>query len=93
MLSGRDAQVADELAAAARSTARSAEDRKKIGETVTYLRNKHEYLCYDTAPAKGWPIASGVTEGACRRIVKDRLDITGARWLLEGAEAVLSSAP
>ena len=42
-----------------------------------------------TALAKGWPIATGIIEGACRHIVKDRMDITGARWGLEGAEAVL----
>jgi hypothetical protein len=39
--------------------------------------------------AKGWPIATGIIEGACRHIVKDRMDITGARWGLEGAEAIL----
>lgn len=38
---------------------------------------------------QGWPIATGVIEGACRHLVKDRMDITGARWGLEGAEAVL----
>ena len=37
----------------------------------------------------GWPIATGVIEGACRHLVKDRLAITGARWSLPGAEAVL----
>ena len=37
----------------------------------------------------GWPIATGVIEGACRHLVKDRLDITGARWGLTGAEAIL----
>jgi hypothetical protein len=36
-----------------------------------------------------WPIATGIIEGACRHIVKDRMDITGARWGLEGAEAIL----
>lgn len=39
---------------------------------------------------EGWPIATGVIEGACRHLVKDRLDITDARWDLEGAEAVLN---
>ena len=38
---------------------------------------------------QGWPIATGVIEGACRHLVKDRMDITGARWGLAGAEAVL----
>ena len=44
---------------------------------------------YDQFLAKGYPIASGVIEGACRHLVKDRMDITGARWRLDRAEAVL----
>jgi hypothetical protein len=44
---------------------------------------------YPTALANGWPIATGVIEGACRHLVKDRMDITGARWGLHGAETVL----
>ena len=42
-----------------------------------------------SAAASGWPIATGVIEGACRHLVKDRLDITGAHWGLTGAEAIL----
>ena len=37
----------------------------------------------------GAPIAKGVIEGACRHLICDRLDITGARWRLPSAEAVL----
>ena len=37
----------------------------------------------------GWPIATGVIEGACRHLVKDRMDITGARWGTDTAEAIL----
>lgn len=44
---------------------------------------------YDRALAAGWPIATGVIEGACRHLIADRLDISGARWGLDGAEAVL----
>ena len=47
------------------------------------------YLGYATALGKGWPIATGIIEGAARWLVKDRMDITGARWGLEGAEAIL----
>ena len=54
-----------------------------------YLVDKAPYLDYANALQKGWPIATGVIEGACRYLVADRLDITGARWGLEGAEAVL----
>jgi len=39
--------------------------------------------------AAGLPIATGVIEGACRHLVKDRMDITGARWGLDQAEAIL----
>ena len=39
--------------------------------------------------AAGFPIATGVIEGACRHLVKDRMEVTGARWSLTGAEAVL----
>jgi len=38
---------------------------------------------------KGYPIGTGVIEGACRYLIKDRMDITGARWGLDGAEAIL----
>jgi hypothetical protein len=44
---------------------------------------------YPAFLAKGFPIATGVIEGACRHLIKDRLGITGARWGLQGAEAVL----
>jgi hypothetical protein len=49
----------------------------------------NDYLRYDTALAAGWPIATGIVEGATRHLIADRLDITGARWSLAGAEAVL----
>jgi hypothetical protein len=48
-----------------------------------------EQLRYNHYLAKGLPIATGVIEGACRHLVKDRMDVTGARWSLTGAEAVL----
>jgi len=47
------------------------------------------YLRYDQYLRDGLPIASGVIEGACRSLVQDRMDITGARWGLDGGEAVL----
>ncbi|MGI8413877.1 MAG: ISKra4 family transposase, partial [Solirubrobacteraceae bacterium] len=51
--------------------------------------NKRPYLDYPTALTNGWPIATGIIEGACRHLIKDRMDITGARWGLQGAEAIL----
>jgi len=63
--------------------------RAKADRAADYLLNKRPYLDYPTALANGWPIATGVIEGACRHLVKDRMDITGARWGLQGAEAIL----
>jgi len=63
--------------------------RTGVDACATYLINKRPWLDYPTALARGWPIATGVIEGACRHLVKDRMDITGARWGLAGAEAVL----
>jgi hypothetical protein len=67
----------------------SASKRKPADKAAAYLLKYRDYLHYDEYLAAGLPIASGVIEGACRYLVKDRMDITGARWSLEGAEAVL----
>ena len=64
-------------------------DRAGADRCADYLTNKAPYLKCATALQRGWPIATGVIEGACRHLVKDRMDVTGARWGLDGAEAVL----
>jgi hypothetical protein len=63
--------------------------RQSADTCADYLLAKRPYLDYPTALASGWPIATGVIEGACRHLVKDRMDITGARWGLQSAEAIL----
>jgi hypothetical protein len=73
----------------ATTVARLIRRTASIATCASYLVNKAPYLDYPTALAAGWPIATGVIEGACRYLVKDRMDITGARWGLAGAEAVL----
>ncbi|WP_437895885.1 hypothetical protein [Sorangium sp. So ce124] len=56
---------------------------------IGYLVKHGTLLRGDCALAAGLPVATGVIEGACRHLVKDRMDRTGARWSLRGAEAVL----
>ncbi len=63
--------------------------REPVEICATYLKNKAPYLKYDRYLDLGFPIATGVIEGACRHLVKDRMDITGAKWRLTSAEAVL----
>ena len=91
ILHGRTPEVIAriEAAAAADPPRPGSEHAKIIRTTLTYLRNKQPYLDYPRALANGWPIATGVIEGACRHLVQDRMGITGARWGLEGAQAML----
>ncbi|MCA9591646.1 MAG: hypothetical protein KC657_40395 [Myxococcales bacterium] len=65
--------------------------RAAIDKTCRYIadRTRTRLLRYKEALRDGLPIATGVIEGACRYVVKDRMDRTGARWSLTGAEAVL----
>jgi hypothetical protein len=89
VLSGKATIVAAAIRRKATTLGLDANARKNADACADYLLAKASYLDYPTALNKGWPIATGVIEGACRHIVKDRMDITGARWGLEGAEAVL----
>jgi hypothetical protein len=65
------------------------EHAKIIRKTLSYLQAKQPFMDYPAALANGWPIATGVIEGACRHLVQDRMGITGARWGLPGAQAIL----
>jgi hypothetical protein len=66
-----------------------SEHDKIIARTLSYLTAKQPWMDYPRALAEGWPIATGVIEGACRHLVQDRMGITGARWSLPGAQAML----
>jgi hypothetical protein len=90
VLAGGSARAADEITAQAGSAGLTPGRRAGADACVRYLGARHEYLRYDQALAEGWPIATGVIEGACRHLIADRLDIGGARWGLDGAEAVLT---
>jgi hypothetical protein len=69
--------------------AMTAAERQPVDECADYLLNYSPYLQYEKALAAGVPIATGVIEGTCRHLVEDRMNLTGARWSLTGAEAVL----
>ena len=63
--------------------------REAVETCAEYLRARSRQLDYAAALRAGLPIASGVIEGACRSLVQDRMGLTGARWTVQGAEAVL----
>ena len=89
ILRGKSSDVAAGIrrSATLRSLPRKA--RAAADDCADYLLKYRAHLDYHLSLAAGVPIATGVIEGACRHLVKDRMDITGARWGLDGAEAVL----
>jgi hypothetical protein len=89
ILAGKAAAVAAGIRRRATTYGYTGAERDGADACADYLTAKRPYLDYATALANGWPIATGVIEGACRWLVKDRMDITGARWGLDGAEAIL----
>ena len=63
--------------------------RKQLSEAIGYLDRNRSLMKYDEYLANGYPIGSGVVEGACRHLVKDRMELTGMRWRTAGAQAML----
>ncbi|MFI0242037.1 ISKra4 family transposase [Streptomyces sp. NPDC016845] len=89
ILRGCADRAADEIRAEADDRHLAAEDRTGVDKVCQYLHHNADFIHYEKALASGWPIASGVIEGAARHLIADRLDITGSRWSVPGAEAVL----
>jgi hypothetical protein len=63
--------------------------RKPVVDAAEYFAGNRDRMKYDEYLAAGYPIGSGVVEGACRHLVKDRMERTGMRWLPSGAQAML----
>ncbi|AZP14776.1 ISKra4 family transposase [Streptomyces aquilus] len=89
ILAGHADRAATEMTAQAAAEQLPATRCDAVTTCARYLTGHLDQLHYDTALTAGWPIATGAVEGACRHLIADRLDITGARWGLDGAEAVL----
>lgn len=90
VLQGRSRAVAAGIRRRATTAGYTGRERANADRAATYLDNHEPYLDYPLALANGWPIATGAIEGAVRHLVKDRFAITGARWGLAGAEAMLT---
>lgn len=89
ILRGEAKAVATALRREATKAGLEAQEREKIDACAAYLTEYADHLHYDEYLVRGLPIGTGVIEGACRHLVKDRMDVTGARWSLRGAEAIL----
>ena len=67
----------------------SASQRETLNTTIGYYRRNLPHMHYDQYLANGWPIGTGVAEGACGHLVKDRMEQSGMRWTRLGAQAIL----
>jgi len=89
ILSGQTEQVIAELRQIAKNKKTKVAQRKQLHKTANYFERNLPYMDYPTYLSKGYPIATGAIEGACRHFVKDRFELSGMRWLQTGAENLL----
>jgi hypothetical protein len=67
----------------------SSAARQTLGQVIGYLKRNRKHMRYEICLDKGYPIGSGVVEGACRNLINDRLELTGMSWTIGGAESVM----
>jgi len=89
ILSGRTSTVIQTLETCTQNAALSASQRQALRTTIGYYRRNLPYMRYDLCLAQGWPIGTGVVEGACGHLVKDRMQQSAMRWTPTGAQAIL----
>lgn len=89
MLQGKIASYIMELQKEMLSGSWKKSQCEKFSKVITYLKNHKEYMKYDKYLSEGYPIGSGVVESACSHVVKDRMEISGARWGINGSESIL----
>jgi hypothetical protein len=89
VLAGQTQTVISQLAQEVARPAWTEAQRAAIERTIGYYERNQAYMHYDHYLAQGWPIGTGVVEGACGHLVKDRMEQAGMRWTMEGAQAML----
>ena len=89
LLQGRLADVLSALEIEATNRPLSAAQQQAVATTLRYDRANAASMRYDQYLARGWPIGTGVVEGACGHLVKDRMEQAGMRWTKDGAHAIL----
>ena len=89
LLSGQTTTVIQDLQIQAQDESLSSAQRRALNTTIGYYRRNLPYMRYDHYLQNGWPIGTGVVEGACGHLVKDRMEQSGMRWTKQGAQALL----
>jgi len=89
LVRSQSAWVVADLRHVADTPGRTRRVRTVLTKVAAYVERNAPYMDYAAYLARGWPIATGVIEGACRHLVKDRCDLSGMRWTIDGAESLL----
>lgn len=89
MLQGKISNVVAGMTRMATIRKLSDKERAPVDKAAKHLLKRKGMMGYGELLAAGAPTASGIIEGACRHLINDGLDLTGARWRLPSAEAVL----
>ncbi|MFN8521412.1 MAG: ISKra4 family transposase [Chloroflexota bacterium] len=89
LLEGHVLDVVADLRTLADGPTLSPTIRALLTRTASYYERNAPHMRYDAYLAAGWPIGTGVVEGACRHLVKDRIEQAGMRWTRSGAQALL----
>jgi hypothetical protein len=90
LLTSRVKMVLRRLETQHRDQSLSKTTRRTVGQVAHYLQRNQPYMDYAAYLRRGWPIGTGVVEGTCRHLVKDRMELAGMRWTVPGAEAILA---
>ena len=62
---------------------------EQLAVTIKYLDNHKHKMAYDVYLQKGYPISTGIIESTCGHLVKDRMEDSGMRWTVSGAQQML----
>jgi len=89
VLEGQVSQVIKGMRQSATKQGLSGQKLQTVERVAKYLRRNRQYMKYDEYLRQGLPIASGCVEGACKNLIKDRMERSGMRWSLQGAEAMI----
>lgn len=89
LLAGQTQTVIDDMAERLAAAQLLPWRQEPVLDAIRYFTNHADSMHYDQYLASGWPIASGVIEGACKHVVRGRLDRSGMKWARPGAHAML----
>ncbi|MFK7979796.1 MAG: ISKra4 family transposase [Saprospiraceae bacterium] len=91
LLDGKVSNVIDDLIANRDKTNLSKSKKQQLNKTITYFTNHQHKMDYKTYLAKGLPVSTALVESSCGHLVKDRMERSGMRWSMDGAQNMIDA--